>query len=285
MNLVKTQIPRIRMQRIFPSSNFDLFGDNRGLRFSVRPLRLAHFLFYIYLLEDEKMAKKCPICGKSLGFLEMKRKAADGEICFPCSLICSSFGIKTVDSLKSYWEENRERQRTFEQTQLLKTGQGGKISIDATHQLFAFCDVSKASTTPVFYKFDEVESYEIEVVGQKTITKKKGGITRALIGNALAGGKGAIVGSITAKEETKQVGGIGILIVNLVTYAGKTQYRTISSTNAISFLDECLYSQSPVSTPEEIASSADEILKYKALLDQGIINQDEFDAKKKQLLG
>lgn len=33
------------------------------------------------------------------------------------------------------------------------------------------------------------------------------------------------------------------------------------------------------------ASSADEIKKYKELLDQGIITQEEFDAKKKQLLG
>lgn len=32
-------------------------------------------------------------------------------------------------------------------------------------------------------------------------------------------------------------------------------------------------------------SSADEILKYKKLLDEGIITQEEFDAKKKQLLG
>ena len=32
-------------------------------------------------------------------------------------------------------------------------------------------------------------------------------------------------------------------------------------------------------------SSADEIKKYKELLDSGIITQEEFDAKKKQLLG
>ncbi|MBE6760548.1 MAG: SHOCT domain-containing protein [Ruminococcaceae bacterium] len=32
-------------------------------------------------------------------------------------------------------------------------------------------------------------------------------------------------------------------------------------------------------------SAADEILKFKNLLDQGIITQEEFDAKKKQLLG
>ena len=32
-------------------------------------------------------------------------------------------------------------------------------------------------------------------------------------------------------------------------------------------------------------SGADELLKYKELLDQGIISQAEFDAKKKQILG
>ena len=32
-------------------------------------------------------------------------------------------------------------------------------------------------------------------------------------------------------------------------------------------------------------SAADEILKFKTLLDQGILTQEEFDAKKKQLLG
>ncbi len=32
-------------------------------------------------------------------------------------------------------------------------------------------------------------------------------------------------------------------------------------------------------------SNADELAKYKDLLDKGIISQEEFDAKKKQLLG
>ena len=32
-------------------------------------------------------------------------------------------------------------------------------------------------------------------------------------------------------------------------------------------------------------SNADELKKYKELLDSGVISQEEFDAKKKQLLG
>ena len=35
----------------------------------------------------------------------------------------------------------------------------------------------------------------------------------------------------------------------------------------------------------QVSSGADEILKYKNLLDQGIITQDEFDAAKKRILG
>ena len=33
------------------------------------------------------------------------------------------------------------------------------------------------------------------------------------------------------------------------------------------------------------ASAADELKKFKELLDMGVITQEEFDAKKKQLLG
>lgn len=36
---------------------------------------------------------------------------------------------------------------------------------------------------------------------------------------------------------------------------------------------------------EQQPSPVDEIKKYKALLDEGIISQEDFDAKKKQLLG
>ena len=36
---------------------------------------------------------------------------------------------------------------------------------------------------------------------------------------------------------------------------------------------------------EQKPSPADEIRKYKGLLDDGIITQEEFEAKKKQLLG
>ena len=44
-------------------------------------------------------------------------------------------------------------------------------------------------------------------------------------------------------------------------------------------------SKSSQNTVVQQSSAADEIIKLKALLDDGIITQEEFDSKKKQLLG
>ena len=54
-------------------------------------------------------------------------------------------------------------------------------------------------------------------------------------------------------------------------------------------IDEAIYltkreNSFPTTIIQE-ASAADEILKYKHLFDEGIITQEEFEAKKKQLLG
>lgn len=43
--------------------------------------------------------------------------------------------------------------------------------------------------------------------------------------------------------------------------------------------------QASEQAPSAPLSGADEIRKYKALLDDGIISQEEFEAKKHQLLG
>ena len=41
----------------------------------------------------------------------------------------------------------------------------------------------------------------------------------------------------------------------------------------------------PAAAPASISEAADDLLKLKELLDAGILTQEEFDAKKKQLLG
>ena len=65
------------------------------------------------------------------------------------------------------------------------------------------------------FKFSELEEYKIEKVGEKTITKTKGGITRAVVGGTAFGLAGAIVGASTAKQETMKKGGVAVLYLDL----------------------------------------------------------------------
>ena len=218
---------------------------------------------------------KCSICGKKLGLL-VKVKVSDGDICPMCASICAAHVTLPIATIRGYWETNKARWKLFTPTQTLKSLASEVITIDNTHRYFIFGDVKKLKAEPVVFSFDEVDSYEMETVGGKAVTKKKGGI--------VAGPVGALVGCGTAKAETKTVGGVKMTKVHFTTYAGKVQ--RMSSAYPIGFtgfLDRCIADAS--AEPAAAASAADEILKYKELLDKNIITAEEFSAKKAQLLG
>ncbi|MBQ4135662.1 MAG: SHOCT domain-containing protein [Clostridia bacterium] len=66
---------------------------------------------------------------------------------------------------------------------------------------------------------------------------------------------------------------------------GKTNDFAVSVGTEIRKAFESYKNNDVIEVTGSTFSSADEILKYKNLLEQGIITQEEFDAKKKQLLG
>lgn len=64
-----------------------------------------------------------------------------------------------------------------------------------------------------------------------------------------------------------------------------TKCPDCNSTDVEMLTDEQWETATAAKNEHSTLSAADEIMKYKNLLDSGIITQDEFDAKKKQLLG
>lgn len=77
------------------------------------------------------------------------------------------------------------------------------VGISNSQRLFIFDDK--------VFKYDDIVSAELITRGGNetvTTTKKQGGITRAIVGGAIAGGAGAIVGAATAGEKstTRTVG-------------------------------------------------------------------------------
>ena len=89
-----------------------------------------------------------------------------------------------------------------------------------------------------------------------------------------------------------QISSVGIDILDSVavaTSSGKIKFwLLINKTEIHNAISELLINQQKTeakTTVEVKSSNADELKKYKELFDSGVITQEEFDAKKKQLLG
>lgn len=194
-----------------------------------------------------------------------------------------------LNTLAATWQPTQKVNRFFE--------------IDEANRLFAIAQPVNLTGTKMQLcatcSFDEVLNYELLEDGNSVTS---GGLGAAAAGGLLFGGAGAIVGSVAGKKRTKReitslrikITKKGInnapLYINLLTT--KTKNGSIIYTTAyneaqqiLSVLDQISSEQSPeeASTQNKL-SPADEIRKYKELLDDGILTQEEFDAKKKDLL-
>lgn len=163
--------------------------------------------------------KQCMICGEKLHTFGIK-EMIDGEICSMCARICENTVFASVNDVKKAWEENTRRVQQFHQSKVITSMMHGCIFIDWEHHwAYVAYNNKKSKVNPIIFHFSEIKQYTIDAVGQKTVTttRTKGGITRAIIGNAIVGPVGAIVGATTAKKETQveTKGGTPILYINL----------------------------------------------------------------------
>lgn len=250
----------------------------------------------------------CPICGNAVKGLFNAKIKDKIVLCQDCSrkikMDTTMLPFQSVDDIKAhlaYREENRQKFASFSVSREQKVN-GNLLRIDDDQKLWYFAP--KNATNPPLFRFDEVIDYELTEDGE-TITK--GGLGSAVAGGVLFGGVGAIVGATTGAKKTKAlVKSINLRItlnnkyIKLVNIelipmstnckAGSLTYKAykITADHLISMLDSMIRqaqdANRPVSAPTQL-SGADEILKYKQLLDSGIITQEEFDAKKKQILG
>ncbi len=145
------------------------------------------------------------------------------------------------------------------------------------------------------YNYDELISYTPIFEGGKI--KKHHGITRAIVGGVLAGPVGAVVGAGTGGKEFDTIKRLGF-ILHLTENRSQNYMLMISESKSDSFLTKSAMEDynniaakmdqiisSNTQEPTSNGSNADELRKFKALLDDGIISQAEFDEKKKELLG
>lgn len=147
------------------------------------------------------------------------------------------------------------------------------------------------------YNYSDVENvYSLK--GEKILSsvssgQKSSGITRSIIGGAIAGSTGAMIGALTANTKTNSSATESQIIYVNVLVSGLEDPISLSCPNeivadkvqhAFALMIEQPITPSSTMMPNS-TSKADEIRKFKELLDDGIITQEEFASKKKQLLG
>lgn len=236
------------------------------------------------------MANTCPVCGGKLGLLN-REKSADGLICAGCSnFFYSKLGFRAAkqptDVLAAYWVTMEQRRAAFKETDSIYDGDSLFVSIDKSNRLFFFGHRSGDKGPRVIYSFDEVAGYESDA-DDVMVTQSVGGIGRAVVGAAVAGPVGAIVGAATAKTETRKGRSKESVSIHFALPLGESNLpTTVYPGGMTAFLKSCKGSpEQPLGTAPAATSSADELLKFKHLLDMGAITEAEYNAKKSQLLG
>lgn len=249
--------------------------------------------------------EECCICHIGKG----KYESQDGMVCQECFTRCGRFLpvvgfslLKTFhkEEIESYINQNEDalnREKIFNPTLQIENF----AAFDKVNHLWRVNENGSGNMKlkSIVWEYDNFDDLEI-VEDEKDIIQ--GSLGSALVGGALFGGVGAIVGSAvgkkTLKKEVKKleiriklkkssIPEAKITLIQSPVQSDSTTYKKIYDiTNQIivQFTEIKNLNETPIENNATV-SPADEILKYKNLLDAGAITQEEYEAKKKQLLG
>lgn len=247
-------------------------------------------------LFGRKDKELCCLCKQNEG----SKKISNGMICDDCFVKCgyftNTYEIKSktseqvLNAIKAN-ERNTELANKYNSTQKVEK----YLDIDEKNKIWG----APCFSTHIFFSYDDIVSFELLENGNSVT---KGGIGSAVVGGALFGGVGALVGASAGKKKTKQEVTqycIKIITRNAIYPEVYINFLTAGKVMTDSFLYKSYVASAQrvltmltLMTDEKKApvtdagfSEADEIAKYKKLLDDGAITQEEFDIKKKQLLG
>ena len=265
------------------------------------------------------MAMFCSICKRKMGVMTGKVHLADGWICSSCyeNAGMSRWSTKELTAAREITTMNFQRiicglkPLTEEDRALMPFRAANSQRVNSfipTYQidnLIAFDDVNMefccgSQDLVDLFKYQNIVDYElIESVGSVS----KGSAGSALVGGALFGTTGAIIGAAASERTTiKECDSLCIKITLRETYrpliyinfiSQKTMTNSAVYKEAFDSAQKCMsllklacdkvrLSQSQIGVSH---STADELRKFKQLLDDGIITEEEFLRKKALLLG
>lgn len=268
-------------------------------------------MFNLFGNKAEK--KPCACCGKPLGLLAGDLHLADGEICCDCWAKAGFQNVVAVQSTSNQYTlaQIRERieAREAERKELEKFRATKTIGPLAVDESLGAVRVSALGQKMHTFFARKILDFELLEDGE-SLVKSKGGIGRAIVGGMIFGGAGAIVGAVTGGKRSKKVCtsmkikitlrdyDVDALYIDLITK--ETKCNSIVYKNAAKQAQDILSALQVAADKAQTEASAqpiavsvvsnsstsalDELAKLKNLLDMGAITQEEFNAKKAQLL-
>jgi len=188
---------------------------------------------------------------------------------------------------------------------LLALLQSGRISVDDSSKRFSVLGATATGAEQIF-AYSDLLDFEINEDGS-SIVKGRGMATA--VGAATFGLAGAMIGSSGKRKNVDLCTSLEVRIflnsletsqIAIPLVAGKVKKGSFEYKNAMEKAQEIMSILTYIANQKDVhteknstaanqngtnISDADELLKFKGLLDSGIITQEEFDAKKKQILG
>ncbi|WP_321388736.1 SHOCT domain-containing protein [uncultured Enterococcus sp.] len=253
------------------------------------------------------MVKKCGICDKPMGLMTGKVKIATGDyVCKSCIKLAGLSTLSTSEISKISAMNKRQIQQKIK---MRKDTARLKENFHPTEKcgIFAYFDdnsrigvfkTGKFDMKPkAFIPYKDIEDFKATEDDDQIV---KSGLGLAAAGGLIWGPTGAIVGAITGKGR-KGKSFTSNLEITLVLKSGnketihfisdKTKHNSLSYKSIqpqfqqmVDKLEVILKENNRTTNDSQQFDSADEIRKFKSLLDEGIISQEEFDKKKMQLL-
>lgn len=214
-------------------------------------------------------------------------------------------GLFDLDDFDMPDEKKRKREYKEEMKNLLESMEPtGKIALTAKwddNLGVIFIGAMKLGT---LIRYETIQSVEVEqevklITESKGETKKKGVVKRSIVGGVLFGPAGAIIGGATAKEKTNVQAQTRQEIIRTLVVTRDDPYKTVLRFSYDANLEKKLRDILAQNQAKQIENStityieqtretpnliADELIKLKSLVDQGILSQEEFEKQKEKLL-
>ncbi len=258
------------------------------------------------------MAKKtCSVCGKECGIFNWSFELSEGFVCVKCLQDAGKIGSLDLEELKKSsvedilrMKDNFERssnqiesfQPTYEIDKIIK--------FDDVNQYLIASDAKHIIYIPDNYKlirYDQIKDFEFIEDGN---TVRSSGVAGALAGGLLAGGLGFAIGALSGRGREKKFCEemsvriiyvedndykfINIPFIDSSTKRGSSSYKHAQESAKKTLLKLQDIKDNHQDDSEQIddeLNSVDILREYKSLLDDGIITEEEFNSKKKEILG